>query len=242
MIHGQNLHQSKQAPKPVKVYGKKAFPPNSATGPDLAILSVKAPAQRTIPASHRRRYRDLSNLKAEQVENLFEADAHAKKIGRPLNTFISIAWLLTDTSSIDGDAFRRACKAMARWLWKRRVCPTFVYVHENPQSDFGDDRPNTHLLLHVPPKISQDEFSEALTRCFRAIDGGVKIEPRRYRWHVGADRLAYMIKGAPQPICFKHGAKRKRGGQGIVTIKRSGSSQNIGAAARRSAMAERITA
>lgn len=242
MMHGGNLNTPEKTPKPVKVYEKKAFSPNSAGGMDLAILSVKGPTKRTIPKSHRHRYRDHANLKTEQVETLFAADIHAKKIGRPLNTFVTIAWLLTDTSSIDGDAFRRACKAMARWLWKRGVCPTFVYVHENPQSDFGDDRPNTHLLMHLPSKISRNEFSEALTRCFRAIDGGVKVEPRRYRWHVGADRLAYMIKGAPQPVCFKYGAKRKRGGQGTVTIKRCGTSQNIGPGARRSAMAERIRA
>jgi hypothetical protein len=178
------------------------------------------------------RYRDVANLKAWQVENLVEADAHASAIGQPLNMFLTVSWLLTDATSIDAIEFGRGLRAMCQWLRNRGVSPTWLYVHENPTSEFGDDKPNTHILLHLPRKISRAEFCLMLHRWFSAFDGGVDLRPRTMPGYVGPDRLPYMCKGAPQKVCWKHGWRRKRGGQGTITIKRCGTSQNIGRSAR----------
>jgi hypothetical protein len=231
-MSGRNLHTEKTAQIGVNTYGKTAISPDQDNSPP----HPSSTSLRSAPAmpSHTRaeRYRDVTNLKAWQVANLVDADAHASAIGQPLNMFLTVSWLLTSVNQVDSRAFGRGLRAMSQWLRNHGVSPTWLYVHENPTSDFGDDKPNTHILLYLPRKISRAEFRLMLHRWFSAFDGGVDLRPRIMPGYIGPDRLSYMCKGARQTVCWKHGWRRKRGGQGTITIKRCGTSQNIGRAAR----------
>ena len=229
---GRNLHTSKASPGGVNTWGKTPILPDHGNSPPHPSSTSLRSAKAMPSPTRAERYRDVANLKAWQVENLVEADAHASAIGQPLNMFLTVSWLLTDANILDGRAFGLGLRAMCQWLRNHGVSPTWLYVHENPVSDFGDDKPNTHILLHLPRKVSRAEFRLMLHRWFSAFDGGVDLRPRTMPGYVGLDRLPYMCKGAPQKVCWKHGWRRKRGGQGTITIKRCGTSQNIGRSAR----------
>lgn len=192
--------------------------------------------------SRRSRYRDNDNLKPWQVDDLHLADAFATEIELPLNRFITVSWLLTDTGCLDSAVFQRGMKRMCQWLRDKGVTPTWLYVHENPLSDFGDEKPNTHILLHLSRHIRRCDFDAMLFVWFGAVDGGVKSELRTHPGYFGPDRLLYMAKGADFLTCRRYGGYRSKGGQGSVAIKRSGTSQNIATAARSKANAGRRAA
>ena len=192
-----------------------------------------APRKRGPSNTRKSRYRDVAKLKPSQVDNLHLADAHACRIGTPLNTFITVAWLLTAKGDLDASAFQRATKRMAQWLRDRGATATYIYAHENPVSKLGDPIPNTHMLVHVPAKLKK-AFKAKLSGWFDVEgDGAVQVDPRTKSNYNGSDkRLHYMAKGADNLTCRQYGGYRKPGGQGVIRIKRSGVSQNIGSAAR----------
>jgi hypothetical protein len=235
---GRNLQNTIGSRKIVKPYEVKAF--SGAEGdpqkPDTSISL--APRKRGPSNTRKSRYRDITKLKPWQVADLHLADAHASRIGAPLNTFITVAWFLTETGDLDAAAFQRGNKRMAQWLRDKGATPAYIYAHENPASKLGDAIPNTHLLVHVPTK-HKSAFKAKLPGWFGAtLDGATKVEPRTRRGYKGPDRLQYMAKGADNFTCRRHGGYRKPGGQGVVWIKRSGVSQNLGQKARDSFYAQ----
>ena len=230
---GRNLQNTIGSRKSVKPYEVKAF--SGAEGdPQNADTSISlAPRKRSPSNTRKSRYRDVAKLKAWQVDDLHLADHHASRIGAPLNSFITVAWLLTATGNLDAEAFRRGLKRMSQWLRDKGATAAYLYVHENPVSKLGDAIPNTHLLVHVPAKLKK-LFKAKLTGWFDAEgDGAVHVGPRTKSNYNGSDkRLRYMAKGSDNFTCRRYGGYRKPGGQGVVWCKRSGVSQNIGSAAR----------
>ncbi len=97
------------------------------------------------------------------------------------------------------------------------------YTHENP----GDERPNTHVLVHVPAHLMR-AFKAKAGDWFDALDGGVKVDPRndaQRRAKGLGTRLGYMCKGADALTCRRYGGHRAKGGQGPISIKRAGVAQ-----------------
>ena len=210
------------------------FLPISANDNATAPLLVKRVPALHSPDSRQERYRDPANIKRSQADNLFQADEHAARIGLPLDRFVTVAWLLTGTGHLSADAWQRGRNRICQWIRDRGGKVAFIWTHENPTSASGDDIPNTHILVHLPGHISKTAFARQVETAFDALDGGVDVQPRV----IGDNddtRLNYMIKGASQQTCWAYGGRRKRGGQGIVPIKRCGTSQNIGRAAREGA-------
>ena len=235
---GTNLQTPFPTVRPIRAYEKSTISAvSSANENHPSFTSLAQPSR-----SRSTRYRDNENLKPWQVDQLHQADTFAAEIGLPLNRFLSIAWRLTDAGRLDVEAFRCGMKRMCQWLRDNRAEPAWVYTHENPVSIYGDDRPNTHLLLHLPRRIRRCDFDAMLPGWFGAWDGGVKPEPRTHPGYVGPDRLLYMAKGAHYLTCRKYGGYRLPGGQGVVTVKRSGTSQNIGWAARQASTTRRRAA
>ena len=113
---GRNLQNANGPCKSVKPFEEKAF--SGAEGdpqnPDTSISL--APRKRGPSNTRKSRYRDVAKLKAWQVDDLHLADAHASRIGLPLNTFITVAWLLTTHGDLDAKAFQRGTKRMVQWL------------------------------------------------------------------------------------------------------------------------------
>lgn len=170
------------------------------------------------------RYRWGDQLKPWQVHMLFEADAVASALGLPLNTFATVNYHGTfPGGAAMASTFKRALKLMCQWLRDNGTPPVYVYVHENP----GDEKPNSHLLVHVPAQLRR-AFKARAAAWFQALDGGVKVDPRNdhHRLAKGlGTRLAYMVKGADDITCRRYGGRRAKGGQGPIDIKRAGVAQ-----------------
>ena len=174
------------------------------------------------------RYRWLDDLKPWQVHMLHQADAVASALGLPLNTFATVNYHGTfPGGAAMASTFRLGVKRMCQWLRDNGTRAAYVYTHENP----GDERPNSHLLVHVPAHLRR-AFKAKAGAWFDALDGGVKVDPRndtqrRAKGH--GTRLAYMCKGADDLTCRRYGGRRAKGGQGPITFKRAGVAQLLSA-------------
>ena len=83
-------------------------------------------------SSYQRR-RCHKRLRPWQVDALFEADAFARNLDLPLNTFVTVSWINTRHGGTDiPRRFGRATKAMGEWLRRRSIEPSWVFVHEIP--------------------------------------------------------------------------------------------------------------
>lgn len=238
--NGRNLQNSLKPSEPVNIYKENRKSTVSAKArkqPSLYSLedtgtSLSLPRKQ--PSLRRKfRYRNVEGLKPWQVEELHAAEKYTEKIGLPLNRFITITWLLTEHGKLCAEKFQHGMKNMYQWFRYKGVETAWLYVHENPKSPLDDDKPNTHIMLHLPRKINRSQFAAMLEKWFGALDGGIKSEPRTRSGYQGQDtRLQYMTKGADFLTCRRHGGHRSKGGQGTVPFKRSGTSQNIGLKAR----------
>jgi len=181
--------------------------------------------------SQRHRYRDAKNIKDTQADELESADKFASQIGLHLNAFSTVAWLCTQ-ERLTAANWSKCTKKLGRLMRRLGVPFAFVYSHENPTSKLGDDIPNTHFLAHRDRRVSRAAFVQIFEAAFNANDGGIKIRDRV----IGNRRdetLAYLLKGV-RADSQRHKHKRQKGSQGIIAIKRVGTSQNIGRAARAS--------
>lgn len=239
IVTGRNLQIGFRGVIALRAYEEIGFFPvptnDNTTGP----LLVKRTSSPYSPTHRKERYRDTGNLKRSQVDNLFDADNYANQIGLPLNRFVSVAWLLTGSGQLDAEVWQIALKRISQWVRDQSGKMAFVYTHENPVSTLGDEKPNSHILVHLPKHISTTAFSRQVEKAFEALDGGVDVQPRTFGKNPDT-RLQYMTKGASQQTCWAHGGRRKKGGQGIIEIKRCGTSQNIGRAARKAVIARKI--
>jgi hypothetical protein len=202
----------------------------SAPNLDPAVLFSSSAKQQRTPVrgqsygGRRLRYRWVDQLKPWQVRMLHQADAVAFQLGLPLETFITVNYHATfPGGAAMASTFKKAMKRMGQWLRDNGVCFAYIYVHENPD----DAKPNSHLLVHVPLRLRR-AFKDKAGEWFDALDGGVQVEPRndaKRRAKGQSTRLQYMAKGAPDPICRIYGGRRAAGGQGPITLKRSGVAQ-----------------
>lgn len=226
-ISVKNLQTVLHADGDLRAYEIKGFSGTGVTTPKPPSLYSSAERKRYPYLNSRERYRNPSNLKPFQVDNWHPAAAHASKISAPLNTFVTVTWGATEYGDITAEAFQSSCKPLCQWLRDNGAPVAYIYVHENPTTVAGDAKPNTHLLLHVPSRLTR-AFNAKLDDWFRAImDGAVKSDPRTSRGYKGLDRLQYMAKGADYCTARQYGGYRKPGGQGIITFKRSGVSQSL---------------
>ena len=187
-------------------------------------VSKHSKTKKRIPRAHKERYRDTENLKRSQVDELYEATSFAAAIGTQLQTFVTVSWNHT-TYQFNSVSWGKSCKRLKRLIGNLGLKATYVYVHENPQNDY----PNTHFLIHCG-KISLANLKAVFESAFGAVTpNAVDVRPRRH-WH-----LPYLIKGASQQTNRAYGRNRTRGGQGTVSFKRCGTSQNIGGSARKGA-------
>lgn len=203
----------------------------SPAAPDLKhrpLFSSLAKRQRTPAARHyggrSMRYRWADDLKPWQVHMLHKSDSVASQLGLHLNAFLTANYHGTFAGKAAMPrTFAKAMKRMCQWLRDNGTRAAYVYVHENP----SDEKPNSHVLVHVPPRLLP-AFKAKAGAWFDALDGGVKVEARndtQRRAKGLGNRLAYMCKGADDFTCQRYGGRRAKGGQGPVAFKRAGASQ-----------------
>ena len=224
------------------------FPRN---GTALAInylrLGVAADLPRSSGRGGARNHADREShaLSIAQVANLKAASAHASAIGLPFTRMITIHWEaaglpLGRMAHATGRFTDLLSKAVARhgsttaWLW----------THENGDRKGG----HCHLLAHVPaalvPRLTglqRGWLGRIAGRPYRArvihsrpIGGRLGLEAGNPELHAANLRTAllYVVKGASPAAASELDLARLEPG-GRVIGKRCGTSQNIGAKARR---------
>lgn len=225
-------------------------PPFAQHGTDVAInyltVGVAAlSAGSTGRGARNRADRESHALTVAQIANLRAAERHAEKIGLPFTRMISIHWgaagvPLAGMVKATGRFTDLMAKALARhgsgtaWLW----------THEN-----GDGKGwHCHLLAHVPAALvsrltglQRGWLRRIAGKPYRArviyskpIGGRLGVEACNRDLHaVNLEAaLAYVLKGASPEAASKHALERLEAG-GRVIGKRCGTSQNIGAKARK---------
>lgn len=228
-----------------------ANPPIARTGTALAIsyltsgVAALSAGGTGRGGARNRADRESHALTATQIGNLKAAERHAEKIGLPFNRMISIHWEgagvpLAGMAKATGRFTDLMAKALARhgsgtaWLW----------THENGDGKGG----HCHMLAHVPADLVsrltalQRGWLRRITgQPYRArvihskpIGGRLGLEvgnPDLYAVNLEA-ALAYVLKGASPEAALQFGLERLEPG-GRVIGKRCGTSQNIGAKARK---------
>ena len=184
-------------------------------------------------------------LTTAQIANLTAAERHSRAIGLPFTRMITIHWqaagvALADMVKATGHFLDLLTKALARhksktaWLW----------TLENGDRKGG----HCHLLVHVPAalvslltRLQKGWLRRITGKAYRArvirsepIGGRLGLETGNPELHAVnlADAFGYILKGANSEAAAKFGFTRLESG-GRIIGKRCGTSQNIGAKARK---------
>lgn len=227
------------------------FPPIPDTGTPLAISYLNSGAAAHLPSAlsrggaRNRADRESHALTAAQIGNLSAAAAHANVIGLPLTRMVTIHWEaagvpLTGMASATGRFTDLMTKALARHGSRT----TWIWTHENGDGKGG----HCHLLAHVPADLVrkltglQKGWLRSITgRPYRRrvilskpVGGRLGLEAGNPDLHAVnlAAALAYVVKGASPAAASQFDLERLESG-GRVIGKRCGTSQNIGAKARK---------
>lgn len=194
--------------------------------------------------------RESHALTAAQIANLKAAERHAEKIGLPFTRMISIHWEAAGVP-LSGmtKATGRFLDLMTRALARHGSATAWLWTHENVPGAGHTKGGHCHLIAHVPadlvPVITalQRGWLRRITgQTYRAhviyskpIGGRLGLEagnPDLHAVNLQA-AFAYLCKGAPQAVLDAAGIDRTHEPSGRVIGKRCGTSQNIGAKARK---------
>jgi hypothetical protein len=192
-----------------------------------------------------RRDRESFELTSAQIANLKAAERHAQLIGLPFTRMISIHWEAAEVP-LSGmvRCTGRFTDLMTKALARHGSKTTWLWTHENGERKGG----HCHLLAHVPAHLVP-LLTGLQKRWLRRITGKpyrarvIHSKPVGGRLGLEAGNpdllavnseaaLAYILKGASPEAASASGLERLQAG-GRIIGKRCGTSQNIGAAARK---------
>ncbi|KRA81390.1 hypothetical protein ASD76_12600 [Altererythrobacter sp. Root672] len=193
--------------------------------------------------------RESHALTAAQVGNLKAAERHAVKIGLPFNRMISVHWQAAGVHLAGmAKATGRFTDLMAKALARHGSGAAWLWTHENVPANGHNKGGHCHLLAHVPadlvPVVTalQRGWLRRITgQPYRArvihskpIGGRLGLETGNPDLHaVNLEAaLAYVLKGSSSEAASQFALERIVPG-GRVIGKRCGTSQNIGAKARK---------
>lgn len=232
-----------------------ASPPIVRTGTALAINYLTSGVASLSASStgrggaRNRADRESHALTAAQIANLKAAERHAEKIGLPFTRMISIHWQAAGVALAGMvKATGRFTDLMAKALARHGSATAWLWTHENVPGNGHDKGGHCHLLAHVPADLVtvvtalQRGWLRRITgQPYRArvihskpIGGRLGLEagnPDLLAVNLDA-ALAYVLKGASPEAASRFALERLKPG-GRVIGKRCGTSQNIGAKARR---------
>ena len=175
--------------------------------------------------------------------------ASSSNVARPLNGLLTIVWRRSKQwlgvgswPQLQG----RLLDQVTRWLNRQGIVTACIWIRETKQGT----GPHTHFAIHLGTRPIQvkDSFLRWLEGAFGFDTKGVKLNMGLYGAMTPQARagiLRYLLKGFDRrqfQYWFGEALNtaaelgiEDRGPQGIVTIKRAGTSQNIAPAARRRA-------
>jgi hypothetical protein len=226
--------------------------PIPQTGTSVAISYLRLGVAAHLPCSigrggaRCRADRETDALTSAQIANLEAAERHARAIGLPFTRMITIHWkaagvALADMVKATGHFLDLLTKLLSRhkhrtaWLW----------VHEN-----GDKKGwHCHMLVHVPAALVsrltglQKGWLRIITgrpykkkvlfsRPIGPLLGLETGNPELHAANLGV-AFGYVCKGAPQVVLNAYGIDRQHELGGRIIGRRCGTSQNIGAKARK---------
>lgn len=226
-------------------------PPFPETGTAVAINYLRLGVAAHLPCStgrggaRNRADRESHALTAAQVANLEAAERHALAIGLPFTRMITIHWQAAGVALADiAKATGRFLDLLAKALARHKSKTAWLWTLENGDRKGG----HCHLLIHVPAALAstltrlQKGWLRRITgnpyraRVIRSkpIGGRLGLEAGNPELHVInlAVALGYVLKGANAEAAAKFGLERLEAG-GRIIGKRCGTSQNIGATARK---------
>lgn len=167
--------------------------------------------------------------------NLTRAVTFAQKIGRPLDTLVSINYGLTFTNEEDMTAaFRRLLKSFfGKWFVRHPMhrrsrrgaadrALTYVWVAEGRAGHHG-----IHWLVYIPSDMKA-AFARELPRWLEKTAGSL-LEPKAVRIDIAwrpQGAADYMLKGLHPAHARRFGVKHRF--QGVVFGKRCAVSENLG--------------
>lgn len=228
-----------------------ALAPISDDGTPLAISYLPLGVAPLLPCSTGRggarnfANRESHALTAAHIANLSAAERHAAAIGLPFTRMLTIHWKAAGVP-FEGmvKATGRFTDLLTKFLARHGSTTAWLWTNENG----GGKGWHCHLLAHVPASLVP-RLIRLQRRWLRSITGNayragvIQSEPIGGR--LGLERgnpklhavnlevaLAYVLKGASAAAALQFGLERLEPG-GRVLGKRCGTSQNIGATARR---------
>jgi hypothetical protein len=236
-------------PLAVKTVGKQTSLEN---GTPHAVNYIRLGVAANLPCStgrggaRNRADRESHALTTVQIANLRAAERHAAAIGLPFTRMITIHWQaaglpLEAMASATGRFIDLLTKALAR----HDIRTTWLWVHENGDNKGG----HCHLLAHVPAehvkrlsalqtgwlgRITGNKYRKRVIHS-KPIGGRLGLEVGNPELHSVNLEVAfgYCCKGAPQAVLDAFRIDRAHEPGGRVIGKRCGTSQNIGAKARK---------
>lgn len=193
--------------------------------------------------------RESHALTAAQIANLKAAERHAEKIGLPFTRMISIHWQAAGAPLAGmAKATGRFTDLMAKALARHGSGTAWLWTHENVPGNGHDKGGHCHLLAHVPADLvpvvtalQRRWLRRIAGQPYRArvihskpIGGRLGLEAGNPNLHaVNLEAaLAYVLKGASPEAASQFALERLEPG-GRIIGKRCGTSQNIGAKARK---------
>jgi len=232
-----------------------ANPPIARTGTALAInyltsgVAAFSSGGTGRGGARNRADRESHSLTAAQIGNLKAAERHAEKIGLPFTRMISMHWQAAGVPLAGmAKATYRFTDLLTKALARHGSATAWLWTHENAPGNGHDKGGHCHLLAHVPadlvPVVTalQRGWLRRITgQPYRArvihskpIGGRLGLEAGNPNLHtVNLEAaLAYVLKGASPEAASQFGLERLEPG-GRIIGKRCGTSQNIGAKARK---------
>ena len=225
--------------------------PVPETGPALAISTLALGVAANLPSStsrggaRNRSNRESHALTVTQIANLTSAEGHSKAIGLPFTRMQTIHW---ESAGVPLEGMAKATgrylDLLTKWLARKGCKTAWLWVHEGGEGKGG----HCHLLIHVPAELARELAAKQkgwLRRITgkpyrkrvihsKPIGGRLGLETGNPDLHaVNLEAaLAYVLKGASPEAASQFGLERLEPG-GRVIGKRCGTSQNIGAKARK---------
>lgn len=236
--------------KPMDV-GMLAETSISASGTGLAIkyldlgVAAKMPSKTRRGGARNRADRQSYSLRLGQIRNLVAAAGHAERMGLPFTRMITIHW---QSAGIPPAGMAKATGRFIDLIVKtlsRHGCKTaWLWVHESGDGKGG----HCHLLVHIPAvlvpvltRLQKGWLRNITGKAYRArvissspIGRRLGLEMNNPALHAANldTALAYLLKGACTAAATAYGLTRIEPG-GLIVGKRCGTSQNIGAKARK---------
>ena len=125
----------------------------------------------TKAASRRRnRRKPTQYICKRQATNIVAALKFAEAMGLPLNVSVDISWIFFSGNTDDRTRFARCQQRLSKWAARRGFPLAMIWTREVGQNGGI----HTHVLLHVPPLLTQDgTFKRALERLLEPEGGPV---------------------------------------------------------------------